>query len=378
MAPSLQPKSRDTESLTRVGKWATAAEVTSIIVQQKQTVETLLTSSTDEDEIVTHKTAKLVQDALLAAMSFAYIGPSRPSCVYTLLRPAYNGPCPFIGCNQTNCPGNRCGWTDSSHTSVKFGPWVHHKNSWRSPNLHLPQVITSELNMLFKYHTKHGFKILTQPFGEERGPYLFVDPANGKPFGESTYPTYFRKLISGWTGGKLQVPPSYLKHIFAEERCSETAVAGPTTQQSAIVMGHTAKQLHNTYDVGKRRRDAQMHVDQLKTWREQLLATPGRPAVPRKQEDATPASEVPRDDPGQQSQHVMLCLTSSDDEDECPAERTTLVKRQKGGDSTLGQGTSTQRDRRDLMYYAMKLCEKGEKERLAQKSVFSQHSSVGI
>ncbi len=266
VAPSLAPEPTDVDVLKKLGKWIDANKLLAIINKRKTKVEKRLARGKHEKD--DRKMAGRVQETLIAALMFGWGGPFRPSSIFFLLRPDYKGPCTNKSCGKKNCPGNRIQWLDSTHEKIKVGPWFHHKTE--SDVGEGAAITLTELSLLFDYHIKYGRRVLST---KKDLPYIFVSPS-GRAFNSSSFCTYFQNTLSRWTNGELKIPPSFLKHIFVDERRSTNAAPGPKEQCSARVMGNSTKQWDEKYDKNKKKREAQQHVDGLKAWREaQLVET---------------------------------------------------------------------------------------------------------
>jgi hypothetical protein len=67
-------------------------------------------------------------------------------------------------------------------------------------------------------------------------------------------------------------PPSKLRHIFVDERCSHGSVNGPEMRGAARVMGNSVERWAISYDRNIHTREVQGAVEAMEGWRNELLA----------------------------------------------------------------------------------------------------------
>ena len=103
----------------------------------------------------------------------------------------------------------------------------------------------------------------------QASPYMFVDK-NGQAFEDCTFTTYWYGLLRR-LGCKQAFPPSWLRHIFVDERRSKARVEGPSDVGASQVMGNSVAQWDKTYDLEYDSRNAQEAVNAMDKWRGCLL-----------------------------------------------------------------------------------------------------------
>lgn len=80
---------------------------------------------------------------------------------------------------------------------------------------------------------------------------------------------WFQKLLSTFEM-KKKFPPSQLRHIFVDERCSSDSSAGPSNKAAARIMGNSVERWEISYDKNVHQRSVEEGVKAMQQWREAL------------------------------------------------------------------------------------------------------------
>jgi hypothetical protein len=79
-------------------------------------------------------------------------------------------------------------------------------------------------------------------------------------------------MLSRFEVSFIKFPPSQLRHIFVDERCSRGSVDGPDMRGAARVMGNSVERWAISYDRNIHTREVQGAVEAMERWRSELLA----------------------------------------------------------------------------------------------------------
>jgi hypothetical protein len=208
--------------------------------------------------------AKANHDWCMVACLFGWLPPLRSSCIRTLMHPTNTQGCLDADCTASNCKGNCLTYTGDKLRVLL----THHKNagSWGDGPIRF--YVPKELASMLQLHLQWGLDLLVNPHGEE-GPWVFVTPT-GKQLQQHNLQTILNNMLKELG---VTIPAHTLRHTFVEERKSTSRVQGPEDAGAAMVMGHSTRQwTAGSYDRHFSRREAQLAVDNMRQWREGVLA----------------------------------------------------------------------------------------------------------
>lgn len=218
-----------------------------------------------------HDTMVAAQNAAMLGTMVGYLPPARLGFIRSCLHPNHvhsSGGCMDGECKLgASCKGNRIEWVPgSSNTKLRMS-FPHHKceAKWN----HLPiefEVPKSLTDRLMPWITM-GHKELAAP--NQR--LLFVHPRSGMGLTAVNVSQWFQELLCNFRA-PFRFPPSQLRHIFVDERCSAEHVAGPSGQGAARIMGNSVGRWAISYDKNLHTREVQAAVDAMEQWRSELLA----------------------------------------------------------------------------------------------------------
>ena len=264
VADQLPRATKDPATLAAAGKWMSAADLVHLIHTSQQDAEADM-----QQYGVTVETSRDLHDAALGGMTFSHLPPIRLSCLRELVVPEYTGPCLHADCKVAGCEGNRL-YTISTSPLLMRIKLPHHKNArkWGQSVIvfdlpsALAELVHSYLGAprraLLEYHLLIG----------DSCPHVFMD-MHGRGFADAVLTVYWQKWMV--SHGGVAMNPSMCRQVFVEERQSNNAVAGPSNQGAAMVMGHNVQQWFKWYDMQYYPRLAQNAVDSMDTWRTAML-----------------------------------------------------------------------------------------------------------
>lgn len=147
---------------------------------------------------------------------------------------------------------------------------MHHKNESRWDYLPIEFIIPDSLTQRLLPWITMGHKILAAP--NQR--LLFVHPNSGLGLNAVNLSQWFQQLLAKFDA-PFRFPPSQLRHIFVDERCSAEAVGGPSGSGAARIMGNSVERWAISYDRNLHTREVQAAANAMDQWRAELLALMG-------------------------------------------------------------------------------------------------------
>lgn len=182
--------------------------------------------------------------------------------------PASLTPCRSSACRDgTTCRGNRLEWVDGSNKTKLRVCVVHHKNESRWDYLPAEFIAPASLTSRLMPMITMGHKELAAT-GQR---VLFVHATTGVEQTNVNLSQWFQQLLCDFDFSN-KFPPSQLRHIFVDERCSADAVAGPSSKGAARIMGNSVERWAISYDRNLHTREVQAAADAMESWREELIA----------------------------------------------------------------------------------------------------------
>ncbi|DBA88821.1 TPA: hypothetical protein ACH3X1_016439 [Trebouxia sp. C0004] len=255
---------KDPASLLAAGKWMSAPELVHIIDTAWKHAELDL-----QQEGVTVQTSRQLHDAALASVTFSHLPPIRLSCIRGLVAPSFQGPCLHPDCKLPGCEGNRLYIITTSPLLMRI-KLPHHKNACKWGQASIEFDLPAELaELLYTYLGESRRALLDHHLliGQSC-PYVFMD-MHGRGFAGAVLTLYWQKWLV--LQGGVSMNPSMCRQVFVDERASNTAAAGPSSQGAAMVMGHSEQQWRNWYDLQFHPRLAQNAVNSMQLWRTAML-----------------------------------------------------------------------------------------------------------
>ncbi len=144
---------------------------------------------------------------------------------------------------------------------------MHHKNESRWDFLPIEFNMPTSLTQRLMPWVTMGHKLVAA-----QGQWtLFVHPKSGLRLQAMHLSNWFQQLLAAH-GAPFKFPPSQLRHIFVDERCSAEAVGGPANTGAARIMGNSVERWAISYDRNLHTREVQAAADTMEQWREELLA----------------------------------------------------------------------------------------------------------
>ena len=263
-ADELPRAHKDPVNLLAAGKWISAPQLVQLIHSAQQRAELDL-----QQQGVTADTSRQLHDAALAGLTFSHLPPVRLSCLRGLLVPSYQGPCVHPDCKLPGCEGNRLYVISESPLLMRI-KLPHHKNARKWGQASIEIEVPSDLAELL--HTYLGAPraalLAHHKVTEQSCPQVLMD-MHGRGFGDTVFTLYWQNWLD--KHGAVRMNPSMCRQVFVDERQSNNAVAGPSKQGAAMVMGHSLQQWHKWYDMEYHSRLAQDAVDAMQSWRAAML-----------------------------------------------------------------------------------------------------------
>lgn len=181
----------------------------------------------------------------------------------------------------STCQGNRLEWVPESNKSKLRVCVVHHKNENRWDYLPITFVAPSSLTHMLMPWIKTGHSMVAG-----RGQrVLFPHAASGDAQTNVNLSQWFQQILCEFQFSP-KFPPSQLRHIFVDERCSAEAVGGPSNTGAARIMGNSVERWAISYDRNLHKREVQAAADAMEGWREELLALVDQSASSTSEESA--------------------------------------------------------------------------------------------
>ena len=210
--------------------------------------------------------ARLMHDVLMAIMMFGWVGCIRAKPLRTLICPGQNVACPFSTCTSSGCKGNRMHEIAAEAYMVVL---PHHKTSKSRGTI--SAVLPQDVNPIVSMYMSKAYPVLKANAHAKTvsHPYMFMNTKGGE-FSESALYNYWKRLMDKW-GGPVR-GPHFMRHLFVEERLSESRVEGPSDHDAAMLMGNSTRTWGSYYH--KRLADvyAQKAVDKMAAWRQNVIA----------------------------------------------------------------------------------------------------------
>jgi hypothetical protein len=251
---------------------------------------------------MTHEVAAKVQDALIVSLvTGCHIPPCRLNLIGSWIHPGLVDvlKCQDKDCRhvQGTCLGNHLKLVDLPTAQQSDEPiWgfdyrdtgivstvVHGKNEFRGTGVNLEYMMPrGTLTKLLLAHIKVGHALLTEPFGGNEA--LFVT-SSGKEFTNqpSLLTQYWKRLMGASPlaarHGLNYFPPGAGRRIFVEGYTSRTGLEPEFWDGASIVMGSSVSRWKGSYNPSRKRRLAQVAIDQHAGWVNNLVQ-PGRAGVP--------------------------------------------------------------------------------------------------
>lgn len=167
----------------------------------------------------------------------------------------------------STCKGNTLQWVPGSNKSQLKISLVHHKNESKWDFLPIEFTLPSSLTHRLMPWVTMGHRLLAAR-GQAT---LFVHPRSGLGLQAMHLSQWFQQLLSTH-GATFRFPPSQLRHIFVDERCSAEAVGGPSNVGAARIMGNSVERWAISYDRNLHTREVQAAANAMEEWRKELLA----------------------------------------------------------------------------------------------------------
>jgi hypothetical protein len=217
------------------------------------------------------KTAQACQDSAMMSLAFGFLPPLRLGCIRSCLHPDHvqdSGGCQDAECRQgPSCKGNRLEWVPSSNKTRLMVCFPHHKNEARWDNLPIgPFELPPALTQTLMPWVQEGHSMLVP-----RSRHLFVHFPSGLPLSNVNFSHWWQSMLNRFEA-PFRFPPSQLRHIFVDERCSTDHCNGPENRGAARVMGNSVERWAISYDSNIHVREVQAAVQAMQQWREELLA----------------------------------------------------------------------------------------------------------
>ena len=218
---------------------------------------------------VTVETSRQVHDAALGSVTFSHVPPVRLSCIRGLVAPSYRGPCLHPDCKSAGCEGNRLYIISTSPLLMRI-KLPHHKNACKWGQAVIEFDVPSDLAALLYTYLGAPRRALLEfhLLIGQTCPYVFMD-MQGRGFASAVFTLYWQNWLV--SQGGVPMNPSTCRQVFVDERASNNAVAGPSNQGAAMVMGHSEQQWRRWYDMQFHPRLAQNAVDDMQSWRSAWL-----------------------------------------------------------------------------------------------------------
>ena len=264
MADLLPRSHQDPVSLLAAGKWMSAPELVHIMHTAWTQAELDL-----QQQGVTVDTSRKLHDAALGSVTFSHLPPIRLSCIRGLLAPDHTGPCLHDDCKLPECEGNRLYVTQQSPLRMRIR-LPHHKNACRWGQACIEFDLPADLaELLHTYLGAPRQALLNHHLlADQTCPYVFMD-MHGRGFADAVFTVYWQNWLVSQGGAAMN--PSMCRQVFVDERSSDGAVAGPSNQGAAMVMGHSENQWRRWYDLQYHPRLAQNAVNDMQLWRAAML-----------------------------------------------------------------------------------------------------------
>lgn len=164
------------------------------------------------------------------------------------------------------CKGNRLEWVKDSNQQELKVSFPHHKCEGKWDYMPIEFVAPPSITHALMPWVTAGHKQIAP---NQR--HLFVMANSGLPMAAMNLSQWFSELLAKFSM-PFKFPPSKLRHIFVDERCSAEHVTGPSNKGAARVMGNSVERWAISYDRNLHTREVQIAVDSMEQWREQLLA----------------------------------------------------------------------------------------------------------
>lgn len=165
------------------------------------------------------------------------------------------------------CKGNTLQWMTGSNKTQLVLSLVHHKNECKWDFLPIEFTVPPSLASRLMPWITMGRTMLAAT--NQR--LLFVHPNSGIGLNAVNLSHWFQQLLSSHKA-PFKFPPSQLRHIFVDERCSAEAVGGPSDAGAARIMGNSVERWAISYDRNLHTREVQTAADAMEMWRTELLS----------------------------------------------------------------------------------------------------------
>lgn len=254
--------------LAEDGKWMDAPDLLRLIITAREDVEAaIMTDGLD------CTSARELHDVAMASTMFGYLPPMRTGSICSLLHPDYKGPCLFPDCMRPNCHGNRLSFLSRDPLKIQL-QLVHHKNQSSWEHTPIQFQIPEELANLLAMWLDQGHKELCSDLllcEDPPCPHVFMN-REGRGYTPNSLGKWWRPWVKKH-GGAAALPPSMCRHIFVDERRSDSRAQGPTDKGAAMAMGNSERAWDAHYEKQRHfhSRDCQAAVSAMDVWRDSLL-----------------------------------------------------------------------------------------------------------
>jgi hypothetical protein len=248
---------------------------------------------------LTYNVAARVQDAIIVSfVTGCHIPPCRLNLIESWLHPSLVDvvKCQDKDCRRVNCLGNRfeldeldaddeegdvCEveppWHFDYDTTGIISNIVHGKNEFRGTGVDLKFMLPrGTLTKLLLAHMNVGHKILTQEVGGN--PSLFVTKSAKSFSSPPLFTQNWKRIMDHCPIAANHIlpyfPPNAGRTIFVEGYTSRTGLDPTFWDGAALVMGTSVGQWENSYNPSRKRRLAQVAVDQHSQYIDNMFGTP--------------------------------------------------------------------------------------------------------